>query len=1087
MGDVTICANCGADIPTAESFCPRCGEPKIGLAVVAVAAGLVGTDKLPASAPAEDVATITERFYDTAQRVASFFGGREIRAEGPTVYIIFAGEEEKTARAGANAAFALRRVAKENLAEFKSAFVSALDVRVGVAGPVTARPGRSAAAEATTAARRLSVKAAGWAILVDENINRYAREEFQFAPVGFYQYHGGSAAIKIYQLKESRPRTAYAQPAAVYLPPAGLENEFRRILDAALAESKIKTFLLTGAPGSGKTAALRYLAAKAAAKGFRVYATAGRRRERFTPFGIWLDILREILIPSQGSGEDALKDKLLPFGEEIWVPVLARVLGIPTRGNEFVPDFPRTLLWKRVGEIIASLISQVVGDGPSVIIVDDVHYADAGSMSVIKELTTRLGDRPIVLAAATDQENQMITATDFERLPMPALTAEEVSKLVATLSGTAGEDAEVYFKLSQGNPAAVIQLLQIATETPVTMAMLREEGRPLSLAALIDHHLRDLPARWRRGFAALVMTGIPVSKAEVVSLLRPFWEGKQDETERFLNALAAMGFLESKPAPVEDSWQIPGCVEASLENYEAFDQTERNEAMRAAENFFAAYRPSEKLYQLQLFNETGNHNGAAGVALAEYNRFLEIGAAEIFIAVATAVLYPRRGITTPEAKNGKWRALLYGRRAYASFHAGLWAAALADADEAGEQGFAEGNAEKIIFQVETLAAAGFYEKAEETFAHNLDRIQSPELLGRGYYALARALSDAGKLQLASDKIDAALRHLKRASPGALKLEIEILHRTGRLREAAAVARELTEEHKHASRPYAAADAALIIGPLLFHEGKVLAAKHVLDEARRVFERVRDYERRCETLSTSAAIALLTDDVIITSLIADEALKEARRLDLPRNVVSACLTGAKAALLAGDTERAQILAAEGQMAAAGFMPFPSAAFKSYEAFGSFYGKESYREAAFLAAAAAEEYVAAGDLVAAADATALGAYAAICEGDVATCQHLLTTSPLNALAKESPVFFAKYGKVIGNCLAQMGDAERARHYLRAAAAAARETQLWLDAAECHLALARLEKTATARESHNQRARWLLETHGAVVPAPIAKNVR
>src|SRR4051812_18185566 len=159
-------------------------------------------------------------------------------------------------------------------------------------------------------------------------------------------------------------------------------------LTAALEEARSGAggvIVIEGAAGIGKTRLLRVVREVAEAIGMRVLAARGTELERDFPFAI----VRQLLEPALAAEAPARRAELLAGAAR----PAAAVLGIdqPAGGVDLDPSFAtlNALYW---------LVSNVAESHPTVLVVDDAHWADAASLRSLRFVLPRLEDLPVLLA-----------------------------------------------------------------------------------------------------------------------------------------------------------------------------------------------------------------------------------------------------------------------------------------------------------------------------------------------------------------------------------------------------------------------------------------------------------------------------------------------------------------------------------------------------------------------------------------------------------------------------------------------------------------------------------------------------------------
>jgi tetratricopeptide (TPR) repeat protein len=167
-----------------------------------------------------------------------------------------------------------------------------------------------------------------------------------------------------------------------------------RVLEGAL-DAGGRVAMVSGEAGVGKTRLLQELAAEARARGVRVLPAWCYETERSLPFRAWVDAFRA----EQPALDPALSDRLSPVSRA----ALARVfpeLARPDEPTETESDEHGLLF-----EAMAELARLVAGDGPVVLLLEDLHWADAMSARLLAFLGRRLGPLPVLLVGSTRSED----------------------------------------------------------------------------------------------------------------------------------------------------------------------------------------------------------------------------------------------------------------------------------------------------------------------------------------------------------------------------------------------------------------------------------------------------------------------------------------------------------------------------------------------------------------------------------------------------------------------------------------------------------------------------------------------------------
>jgi DNA-binding CsgD family transcriptional regulator/tetratricopeptide (TPR) repeat protein len=158
----------------------------------------------------------------------------------------------------------------------------------------------------------------------------------------------------------------------------------------------------------------------------------------------------------------------------------------------------------RPHEVLSALSSEVAKASPTVLVLEDLHWADEATLDVLRLLGRRLdGFRALVVATYRDDEldgshplrvvlGELATARGVERLDLARLSSEAV----AALAEPYGVDAEELYRSTSGNPFFVSEVLAAGTkEIPSTVrdAVLARAARLSSAARTLLEALTVAP------------------------------------------------------------------------------------------------------------------------------------------------------------------------------------------------------------------------------------------------------------------------------------------------------------------------------------------------------------------------------------------------------------------------------------------------------------------------------------------------------------------------------------------------------------------------------------------------------------------
>ena len=203
--------------------------------------------------------------------------------------------------------------------------------------------------------------------------------------------------------------------------------------------------------GHGKTVLLRALRSEAARAGARTLSAVAAELERDFAFGV----VRQLFEPELRAADERRRERLLRDAAGLARSTLA------TDAPDATHQRLHGLFW---------LTANLAEEQPLLLVVDDIHWADAPSLRFLDMLARRVEDVAVVLAVATrpsepgadEQVIASLAATPAVRLLHPgALSATGVGRLVRARLGEQAQDGFVAacFDVTAGNPLLVEELL----------------------------------------------------------------------------------------------------------------------------------------------------------------------------------------------------------------------------------------------------------------------------------------------------------------------------------------------------------------------------------------------------------------------------------------------------------------------------------------------------------------------------------------------------------------------------------------------------------------------------------------------------
>ena len=567
------CPSCGASLDGTEKFCGECGTALRGQAASAPAApvpapaaerkhvsvlfaDLVGFTSASEGRDAEDTRELLSRYFETAQRLISLYGGTVEKFIGDAVMAVWgtpvANEDdaERAVRAALDLVAAVPEL-DPSLAARAGVLTGEVAVTLGAAGQ------GMVAGDLVNTASRIQAAAEPGAVLVGDATRRATEAAIAYQPAGDYELKGKAEPIPLHRALRVLAARGGAQRSLGLEPPfVGRDRELRLVKElfhASAEEGKAQLVCVVGIAGIGKSRLAwefeKYLdgladnfwwhrgRCLAYGEGVAYWALAEMVRRRA---GIMEE---EAPAPALTKLRASIEEHVPDPEEQAWLePRLAHLLGLAERTAPDREDLFSA--WRLFFERLAER-------GPAVLVFEDLQWADAGLLDFIEYLLEWSRSHPLfVLALARPDligrrpsfgaSGRNATTLSLEALAGPAM--EEL--LAGFVPGLPDDLRSRILSRSEGVPLYAVETVRMLLDRGLLVRegdVYRPTGPiealdvPETLQALVAARLDGLAAEERRllqdasvlgksftksGLAAL--SGLPESELEplLTSLLR---------------------------------------------------------------------------------------------------------------------------------------------------------------------------------------------------------------------------------------------------------------------------------------------------------------------------------------------------------------------------------------------------------------------------------------------------------------------------------------------------------------------------------------------------------------------------------------
>jgi class 3 adenylate cyclase len=543
------CPNCGNEPPAGAAFCPFCGadlqpaeparEERKLVSVLFV--DLVGFTSRSDRADPEDVRDTLQGFHASAKREIERFGGTVEKFIGDAVMAVFGApvahgdDAERAVRAGLRVVEGMAELNRDRAAD-------PLEVRAAVNTgeaviAVGTHPGSGEAlalGDVVNTASRLQTSAPAGGLVVGEETYRATRHVIRYEQLEPVQAKGKRDPVGAWLALA--PIGAPAERPPTTAPLVGRSRELDvldSIWERATTERRPHLVTIVGPTGIGKS--------RVAAEFLHRAADAGALQlsGRCLPYGqtsyrAFADQVRGAagIFESEPTTDarhklDAFARELMPAEEgEATAAHLGALIGLGTEDEGIQEPIQLFFSARR-------FVEETANDRPTVLLFEDIHWAEPAQLDLIEYLSAQVRDRPVLFLALARSELLEVRPTwgsgvlGHTTIPLEPLSSADSASIASHLLADDVEHASVerLVEVAEGNPLFIEELAaSLADRGP-------SDELPTTVRAAIASRIDALPPASRAALLAASVIG------------KHFWRGVLlaiDDLDDMDGALAAL-------------------------------------------------------------------------------------------------------------------------------------------------------------------------------------------------------------------------------------------------------------------------------------------------------------------------------------------------------------------------------------------------------------------------------------------------------------------------------------------------------------------------------------------------------------------
>ncbi|HEX4187386.1 MAG TPA: AAA family ATPase [Solirubrobacteraceae bacterium] len=410
---------------------------------------LVGSTRLATSVGPVRADELREEHFRLLRDAIASCGGREVKNTGDGLMVAFA-----SASAAVRCATLMQQLSERRYRNAEQV----LEIRIGLgAGESTVKDGDYFGMPSTEAAR-LCAQAPAEGILVSAAVRMLAgrTDGIEFEPAGEFELKGFPESVQAFAvpwapLAEEAgeaaevgawplPKLLHSLPTVSYVGRVGQ----RAALEGAQTQARAgerQVALLSGEPGIGKSRLCGYVAHGAHAQGFAVL-WGSCSDELGVPYEPWIEACSQLV---EHAARELLSTHVERHGGELsrLAPDLRRRVSEASEPRSSDPETERYLLFSAV----AGLLGAVADTVPVCLVLDDMHWADAQSIALLKHIVRAVEQEPLLMIATyrdseLDKDHPLTAALadlrrieGVQRIALHGLGAEEVAEILTAVAG----------------------------------------------------------------------------------------------------------------------------------------------------------------------------------------------------------------------------------------------------------------------------------------------------------------------------------------------------------------------------------------------------------------------------------------------------------------------------------------------------------------------------------------------------------------------------------------------------------------------------------------------------------------------------
>jgi class 3 adenylate cyclase/tetratricopeptide (TPR) repeat protein len=540
--------------------------------VTVLFADVSGSMDLAEQEDPEEWREIMQRFFSTLADTVTRFEGTVDKFTGDGIMAVFGAPvaHEDHARRACYAALQMLEDVAEYAGELRREKGLNFSTRIGinsgevVAGAIDGGGGSAYTAIGHTVglAQRMEALAEPGKAYLTESTAELARGYLDLGDLGEFEIKGASRPVQVFELAgvgAARSRLDLARERG-FSSFVGRAAELA-LLEAALERAKGGEAAAVGVvaePGIGKSRLYHEFAQRCRTEGLEVFEAQAQAHGKSIPFMPILQMLRSFYGIGDKDPEQLAREKiagrslLLDPAFAADLPLIFDFLGVPDPERP-VPQMNPEGRQRALGDFLCRLVSNPARKKALVLIVEDLHWIDEGSQTMLHGLVDGMAGTPtlVLVNYRPEYTPAWADAEVFETIALQPLSRADTAKLLRDLAGTDpsldGIDEPIHARTG-GNPFFIEEIVRELAESGFLLGErgayrlarpIEDAGVPVTVQAVLAARIDRLDPTCKQ----LLQVASVVGKEVSGEALRPTADLDEEELAGAVAELIEAGFL----------------------------------------------------------------------------------------------------------------------------------------------------------------------------------------------------------------------------------------------------------------------------------------------------------------------------------------------------------------------------------------------------------------------------------------------------------------------------------------------------------------------------------------------------------------